>query len=369
MRVLVIEPYYGGSHKAFVDGWVKHSMHQFDLITFSAYKWKWRMRHSALSAAVEVRELISQGKSWDVLFVSDMLGLAEFIGLAPAELSTLPRVVYFHENQLLYPDENKQERDFHFAYMNFTTAFSADQVWFNTGWHRDEFLAECRNALGRMPDHKHLSELDVVAGNSKVFGQGVYEAKIDVKKINRSGVLKLTWAARWENDKNPEDLYRLLVLLQKEGLQFRVNIIGESFNRIPPVFDKIREEFGDYIDRFGYQPSKEEYFHALAESDIVVSTAIHEFFGVSVIEGCACGCIPVAPKRLAYPEVLCGTDEFFYDNTAEALCDKIIKLDSLRASKEWDKLKEKSIMIASRYYWDKIAAEMDSALRDIVEGR
>ena len=368
MRILVIEPYYGGSHKAFVDGWVKHSRHKFDLITFPAYKWKWRMRHSALSAAVEAKELISQGKSWDALFVSDMLGLAEFVGLAPEELSSLPRVVYFHENQLLYPDESKQDRDLHFAYMNFTTAFSANQVWFNTGWHRDGFLAEFKDFLSRMPDYKHLYELNIIAENSRVFGQGIYESKIDVKKINRSEELKLTWAARWEHDKNPDDLYTLLVLLKKEDLKFRVNIIGESFKRVPPIFGKIYEEFEDCIDRFGYQPSKEEYFHALVESDIVISTAIHEFFGVSVIEGCACGCIPVAPRRLAYPEVLCGTNEFLYDITAEDLCRKIIKLNSLRFSKEWDELKEKSKAIASRYYWDKIAEEMDLALEEMVKG-
>ena len=33
MNILVLEPYYGGSHKAFLDGWSKHSHNQMTLLT------------------------------------------------------------------------------------------------------------------------------------------------------------------------------------------------------------------------------------------------------------------------------------------------------------------------------------------------
>ena len=84
MKVLALEPYYGGSHKAFLDGWIQHSRHEWTVLTLPAYKWKWRMRHSAITFAGQVGERVASGQQWNVVFCSSMLGLAEFLGLAPS---------------------------------------------------------------------------------------------------------------------------------------------------------------------------------------------------------------------------------------------------------------------------------------------
>ncbi len=365
MRVLVVESYYGGSHKAFLDGWIRNSVHEFDLITFPAYKWKWRMRHSAVSAALEVNNKWDKGDRWDVLFVSDMLGLAEFCGLLSSDIAALPRVMYFHENQLLYPDSRKHERDLHYAYTNFTGALAASAVWFNTDWHRREFIQALNNFLKRMPDYQHLLEVDNIARSSRVIGQGISEPAVIAADRDSSEVLRLIWAARWEHDKNPEDLYNLLKLLVAGGVDFIIDIIGESFSVVPDIFSRIKSEFGAYIGRFGYQESRQEYYTALSEADIILSTAVHEFFGISIIEGCACGAIPLAPDRLAYPEVLAGEKQFLYGTTAVELYERIITLEKIRGSRQWHEFQERACSIAARYYWPRIAAELDSALEDI----
>ena len=42
MRILALEPYYGGSHQAFLDGWTAHSRHAFTVLGLPA----WPSSHS-----------------------------------------------------------------------------------------------------------------------------------------------------------------------------------------------------------------------------------------------------------------------------------------------------------------------------------
>lgn len=59
-----------------------------------------------------------------------------------------------------------------------------------------------------------------------------------------------------------------------------------------------------HVRSWGYLDSRQSYWRALADCDVVVSTANHEFFGVSVAEAVSMGCIPLLPQRLAYPELV-----------------------------------------------------------------
>ena len=94
MKILALEPYYGGSHKAFLDGWIKRSRHSWKLLTLPPSKWKWRMRHSAVTLSENTAKL---KEKCDLIFCSDMLNLPEFLGLS-SSLKGIPSVVYFHEN-------------------------------------------------------------------------------------------------------------------------------------------------------------------------------------------------------------------------------------------------------------------------------
>ncbi len=51
MRILALEPWYGGSHRTFLDGLSSHSRHEIDTITMSARFWKWRMHGGAVTMA------------------------------------------------------------------------------------------------------------------------------------------------------------------------------------------------------------------------------------------------------------------------------------------------------------------------------
>lgn len=369
MRVLALEPYHGGSHRAFLDGWITNSRHDWTVLGLPAYKWKWRMRHSAIEFARMTRSLSAEGQRWDRLFCSDMLNLAEFRGLADPEVGRLPAVAYFHENQLTYPVEQEDERDYHYCLINMTTALAADAVWFNSTFHRDSFLDALRELLKRMPDHQPLEEVDRIEAKSSVRHPGIDELTPGPRR--RTGPPRILWAARWEADKDPETFFAAMKSLKEQGQDFRLNVIGERFRQSPAVFDWAEQYFHDQIDRWGFQPNRREYEDTLREADIVVSTANQEFFGIGVAEAISAGGYPLLPNRLAYPELMSDPSgrtmhEYFFDGTAEGLATGLAGLLARRfAGKSLFDAADPARKAVHRFSWDSAAPAMDDSIEQM----
>ncbi len=365
MRVLALEPYYGGSHRAFLDGWIQRSAHQWTVLTLPPYKWKWRMRHAPLTLADQVRERCREGDQWDVVWCSDMLSLAEFRGLIPGNVAALPCIAYFHENQLTYPAPHDGQRDHHYAFTNFTTACAADSVWFNSAFHRDDFLVALRKFLAKMPDHQPLAEVNAIEQKSTVQWPGVDTPLPRPPRV--SGPLRILWSSRWEHDKGPETLFAALEVLQDAGASFEVNVLGESFQDVPDVFAQARQRLGGRVRHWGYQDSRHAYWQVLASSDVYVSTAEHEFFGIAAAEAIAAGTFPVLPRRLAYPELIdeCS-DAFFYDGSVEQLVEKLTALvQRVNSGEDLGVASELPRRAVERFDWEVRAAEMDRELSGV----
>lgn len=372
-RILALEPYYGGSHRRFLDGWRAGSRHRWTLLTLPAHSWKWRMRHSAITFAGRIEELLAGTPEppWDVILCSDMMPLAELYGLAPG-LRGLPAVAYFHENQLTYPVRRQEERDLHFGLTNLTAALAARQVWFNSAYHRDSFFGALRELLRRMPDHPPLAEVEALAAAAKVEPPGI--EGLPPRTERRPGPLRLLWAARWEFDKNPEAFFEAVEALEGKlegtGVDFRLSVLGESFREVPEVFGRAERRFRHRIDRWGYLESREEYEEALQEADVYVSTADHEFFGIAAAEAAAAGALPLLPHRLAYPELLQDLSEdqrrrCLYDGTVEGLARKLEDL-ALAAPGRKEPLAPPSMAGAmERYRWRQRRPALDEALASV----
>ncbi|MFC1759123.1 DUF3524 domain-containing protein [Planctomycetota bacterium] len=357
MRVLALEPYYAGSHRQFLDGWMERSEHDWTALGLPGHKWKWRMRHAPITFAEDVRRRFANGERWDALFCSDMLNLGEFQALAPSELRELPTTVYFHENQFTYPRRTQDTRDFHFAFTNYITALTADQVWFNSHFHREEFLSAVASFLRRMPDNQGVANVDAIREKSSVHYPGVEPSH--EPRTSASRPLTILWSSRWEYDKNPQEFFAALSMLKSNGVDFKVNVLGESFGEIPAVFEQSRETLSEHILQWGFVESRRRYFEVLAASDLIVSTAIHEFFGIAVAEALCAGVRPLLPNRLAYPELLdgvpSGADEFLYDGGADALAERLTRSATERAHPtdcNW----------FAKFHWQERAAEMDKAI-------
>ena len=367
MKILALESYYGGSHRAFLDGWIDKSRHDWCVLTLPPNKWKWRMRHGAITFAQQVNDLVAKGEKWDALFCSDMLNLAEFIGLVNETVRKLPRIVYFHENQLTYPVRFESERDCQYVLTNMTTALAASEVWFNSAFHRDEFLTELTKFLKRMPDNQPIEEVEIIRKKTHIHPPGI-ETPPQRSSQRKPGPMRLLWVARWEHDKNPEDFFEAVKRLKENNINFRLSVIGEQFRDMPEVFTWAKEYFADNIDRWGYQPSKEEYLAALTEADVVISTADHEFFGISVVEAIAAGAYPVLPRRLAYPEVLSNIetltdDEFMYDGSVEGLVNRLTEIAGrVNDNTLWHGKPNRGRDGVKRFCFDSLTKTMDNAI-------
>lgn len=314
LRVWAVEPYFGGSHQAFLAGLRERSAHRFDLHTLPGRHWKWRMHGAAFSLAEQARRSLDEGVP-QVLFASDMLDTATYRSLAPRALADVPLIVYFHENQLTYPLPPGVERDLGYAMKNLASAATADRVLFNSDFHRRDFLSALDTLLPLLPDERPERQVAAVAAKAEVLRLGVDLARFDTHRPSgdardsgRWGPASrgplLVWNHRWEYDKDPGAFFDGLYQLQQRGVPFRVALAGANQGLPSRVFVEASRRLADHIVQWGRLPTFADYASLLWEADIVVSTALHEFFGTAVVEAVYCGCRPVLPARLAYPELL-----------------------------------------------------------------
>ncbi|XP_048390465.1 glycosyltransferase-like domain-containing protein 1 isoform X1 [Stegostoma tigrinum] len=407
MSVLMIEAFYGGSHKQLLD-LLQEDIKGCSVFTLPAKKWHWRAR----TAALYFMQTIPPSENYRVLFTSSVLNLAELIALRP-DLAKLKKVLYFHENQLVYPVRKSQERDFQFGYNQVISCLVADVIVFNSAFNMESFLISIGSFMKLIPDHRpreleklirpkckvlyfpikfpdiarylpvhklrhdlHMTDIqdiedgealdslialqnckadDGLMRNSFPCLKPGSTAKQDAR--NQEGLLNISetlenlncikrtegtstchgevvehmafnpcsmlggnleenygvasqhmplhivWPHRWEHDKDPELFFNTLLKLKENGLTFKVSVLGETFMDVPDIFAEARRELGSSVIHWGYQSSKDDYLKVLCMADIVISTAKHEFFGVAMLEAVHCGCYPLCPKALVYPEI------------------------------------------------------------------
>ena len=364
MNILFIEPYGGGSHLAFLQGWQASSYHAWETWTFPAHKWKWRMRHVPVTIAERIA--METEFSWDALVCSDMLDLSALRGLIP-RFATIPNVVYFHENQLTYPSRNHDPRDQHFGFTNITTALAAAEVWFNSQYHRSSFLDAAERLIRSMPDFQPLKSLDSIRRKSRVEHLGIHA--IAAPRVRSEGPLRILWAARWEHDKNPADFFAAVRQLKTSGVAFRLHVVGQSFRDVPTVFHQAREEFATEIETWGFQTDRESYERILQHSDVIVSTAHHEFFGLSVVEAMAAGVVPLLPNRLAYPEIVEAANApipLSYDGSVAALSQRLIAWSHQLSSPLWAATVAHCRSFGRRFDWPIIASRLDEQIDRLI---
>jgi len=234
-------------------------------------------------------------------------------------------MLYFHENQLTYPLPPGVDRDLGYGLRQLVSAAAADAVYFNSAFHRGEFLAAAAELLAAMPDERCEWLVEDVAARSRVLPLGCDLRRFDAYAPGTSGGggpgerdhaalgdrwgnpkrgPLILWNQRWEYDKAPGEFFRALYTLQEAGVAFRVAVAGANQGLPTAEFVEAQTRLAEHIVQWGRLDRFSDYADLLWRADIVVSTALHEFFGVAVVEALYCGCRPVLPRRLSYPELV-----------------------------------------------------------------
>lgn len=257
------------------------------------------MRGAALYFVRQIRNL----SDYDLILASDMMNLTDFMALAGKKIP--PVVLYFHENQLSYPLSPRQKSDRHLELTNIISAVAARRVLFNSRFHLTAFLRAAKHLVRQMPDTRPGWVLDAIQKKAQVVYPGCWfdktEPMVFSEKISPPLVV---WNHRWDFDKKPEIFFDALTRIQKKEIDFSLALLGEAPGKYPSIFDTAKEQFKTELVAFGFEPLHSRYLSWLQKGTVVVSCAIQENFGISVVEAIRKGCFPLLPDRLSYPEII-----------------------------------------------------------------
>ena len=363
MRIALVEPYHGGSHAAWADGYIANSAHQVTLISHPARFWKWRMHGAFLTLAEQLEEDIADRGLPDVILASSMMDVAAFAGAVRTLAPGVPIATYFHESQFTYPLSPADTADATYPMKNWASAAASDLVIFNSSYHRETFRVGAHRFLKDFPEYTHVHRIDDAIDAAVVLPVGVAVSELAHAPRSMHHPPLIVWNHRWEHDKGPDLLLEIVEILNASGVDYAAAMCGEVFVSVPPAFSKVTEAIGGRLVQEGWAAA-DDYRALLSKASVVLSTADQEFFGIGVVEGIAAGAHPVVPNRLVYPERIAqlGIDPSLalYDDPGSA-ADLIVA--SLAGPAD-QAIRDATL----RYDWSVVAPMYDVALEVLVAG-
>ena len=241
----------------------------------------------------------------------------------------------------------------------------ADLNIFNSEYHHNRFEEELPNFVNNIPEFIPLASLSRILGKSRVMHLGCDFDTFGNIAPPRNDVPVILWSHRWGFDKQPEVFFRVIYALAETGIDFKLILIGENFQVHPKAFLEAKKKLGPRILQFGYVEAHEDYVKFLKMSDVIISTAIQENFGYSVVEASYYHTLPLLPDSLCYPEILDTQfhPQFLYKDEND-LTRKLVEL--LKNHRKLDDTRKQISQSMARFHWKKRISEFDRTFEEIV---
>lgn len=294
LSVRFLEPWYGGSHRAFLDAWQRHTGHSIEVHGLGPRHWSWRQE----SSAWELARALRHASVPDVVACSGYVDLPRLMGFLGPAWSSTPALVYLHETQFTYPGGT--EHGTGHAFSNVLSCLRANALVFNSEFHRDDFGAAADALLARLPRPNPRAELREALASACVIPPCPELAQVPLGE-GAKGPLRVVFPHRPQPEKNPLGFLRAAARAAAAGADLQIVLLGGDIDG--PELRAAVDALGSRVVFAGFAQSRSDYLAHLGSSDVVVSTAQHEFFGVAVCEAMAAGCTPLLPDRLNYPDL------------------------------------------------------------------
>lgn len=308
VRILVLSAYDATSHRL----WRERLQGLFPdyawtCLSLPPRHFNWRLRGNSLLWGFAEGEILQA--EYDLLLATSMVDLSSLRGFIP-KLARLPTIVYFHENQFVYPAGRQRSDNVEPLLVPLYAALCADRIVFNSAFNRATFLDGAEKLLQRLPDTLP-TEVRQRLRASSVIPVPLPALARSSRRETSADRLEVVWNHRWEYDKGTDLLLALVQEIHSRSLPIRLHVVGEQFREQPVAFTTIDTLLNELATttglprgHFAHIEAAEQYYDLLRTCDVVLSTARHDFQGLAIQEAVLSGCAPLAPDALVYPEYL-----------------------------------------------------------------
>lgn len=351
MKILLLSAYDAQSHRYWRESLVdQFEQYQWTVLSLPPRFFSYRVRANPMTWFIEQRPILSA--DYDLIIATSMVDVATLKGLIPS-LATTPLWLYCHENQFSYPlshhlDDralNNLDAKMVFVY----NCLAAKQISFNSEFNRRTAIDGLQALLKKFPEKIPVSFVDEIMAKTSVLAvplqtvNAVSQPLMTTHQGDKQKSIKIIWNHRWEYDKGPDILLAIVEQLDAAGQAIEFNIVGQQFRQSPAAFSAIKQAIERSatikLGRWGFVQSITDYQQLLTECDVVLSTALHDFQGLSVLEAVQAGCIPLLPDHLVYPEIFSSIYLYPCGGEPKAIAKEVLeRLCLWRRQQQWPPL-------------------------------